>query len=132
MLKILCVFMAWVVFVNSAYAAKISAVDTANSAPASKAQTIKEQAVQIPAGSKVEVRLTNKEKLKGRLGAVSDEGIVLKSIKADRTEERKITFAEMTSIKAVKGLSKAAIGLLVGIGVLVIVVLAADAAVGET
>ncbi len=47
----------------------------------------------------MEVRLTNKEKLKGRIGAVSDDGIVLKYSKAGQPEERKIAFAEMLSIK---------------------------------
>jgi hypothetical protein len=101
MLKTLSAFMTWLVFVNSAYAAKMNALDTGDASrpPASQTQTIKDRAVKIPAGSKVEVRLTNKEKLKGRVGAVSDDGMVLEYSKAGQTEERKIAFGEVQSLK---------------------------------
>jgi len=111
MLRTLSVFMAWVVFVGSACATKMNAFEAA---AASQNPAIKARAVQIPAGSVVEVRLTNQEKLNGRIGDVSDDGIVLKYVRGTRVEERKIAFADMTSIKAVKKLSMGAkIGLVV-------------------
>jgi hypothetical protein len=101
MLRTLSLFMAWVVFLNPALAAKLDAFDSAAAAqaPDSQTQTVKDRAVQIPAGSKVEIRLIDKQKLKGRIGTVSDDGIVLKYSKAGQPEERRIAFTEMASIK---------------------------------
>jgi hypothetical protein len=101
MLKTLSLFMAWVVFVNSAYAAKMSAFEPADASQASapRTPTLKEQVVQIPVGSVIEVRLLSKEKLKGQLAAISDEGIVLKHTEAAQIQDRKIAFSEMKSVK---------------------------------
>jgi len=101
LMKTLAVFMSWVVLLNPAFAAKMDAFDSsaASQAPTSRTATIKERAVLIPAGSKVEVRLVDKQALKGRIGDVSDDGIVLKYTKAGQTAERKIAFTDMTSIK---------------------------------
>ena len=129
MLKTLSLFMAWVVFVNSAHAAKMSGVGAATAAPASKTLTLQEQTAQIPAGSKVEVRLTDNEKLRGQLGAVSDQGIILNYAKAGQTEERKLAFIEMKSIKvsrgfrAIDGVILAVVGVGVVIGVFMAVYL---------
>jgi hypothetical protein len=126
MLKTLSLFMAWVVFVNSAYAAKAMANDAASQrqAPVSQESVIQKKLSQIPLGSKVEVRLTSNEKLKGRLEAVSAEGIVLKPAKADQTGDRKIALTEMKSIKTARS-TGGRIGLyvLTGIGVFAVVVL---------
>jgi hypothetical protein len=132
MLNTLSVLMVGVLCLNSAYAAKAEAIDASSQRqPASQGSAIQQQLTLIPAGSVVEVRLTNNEKLKGQLGGVSGEGIVLKYAKTSQVEERKIAFSEMKSIKAVKG-RRTALWILVGIGVAIGVVLVADAAVGET
>ncbi len=55
--------------------------------------------MEIPPGTMVEACLRTKEKVRGRLGEVSDEGLVLKVAKSDKTEDRKVTFDELKSIK---------------------------------
>ncbi len=125
MLKNLSVVMAWVMFANSVYAAESPIFDAAGAgqAPASQTPTLQQQIIQIPIGSVIEVRLTNKEKLKGQLGAVSSEGIILKYAKAGHIEERKIAFSEVQSIKAVNGgkAKRTVLYVLAGIGVFVVV-----------
>ena len=44
----------------------------AQKAEVSRDQALKGQVIEIPAGSVVEVRLEDKQKLRGKLGAVSD------------------------------------------------------------
>jgi small nuclear ribonucleoprotein (snRNP)-like protein len=126
MLKALSVFMVWVLCLNSVYAAKAVAFDAAiqGQVPASQESAIRQKLSQIPVGSSIEVRLTNNEKLKGKLGGVSDEGIILKQAKGSQIEERKIAFAEMKFIKTARS-PGGRIGLyvLAGIGVFVVVVL---------
>jgi hypothetical protein len=120
MLKTLSLFMAYVVFVNSAYAAKAMANDAASQGqvPVSQESVIQKKLSQIPVGKSIEVRLTNNEKLEGKLGGVSDEGIILKQAKGSQIEERKIALTEMKSIKEAKG-RRIVIWVLVGIGVAV-------------
>lgn len=65
----------------------------------SQKPTLKEQVMEIPPGTMVEACLRTKEKVRGRLGEVSDEGLVLKVAKSDKTEDRKVTFDELKSIK---------------------------------
>jgi hypothetical protein len=60
--------------------------------------TLKEQVLQIPANSLVEVRLRTKEKFRSNLGDISDEGFVVKVI----TGDRKVAFDQVKSIKAFK------------------------------
>ncbi len=108
-LRTLSVFMAWVLCVNSIQAARLSESGAAglSQAPAAQGPTIREQALLIPAGSTVEVRLTNKERLKGRIGNVSEDGVVIKYTKTNKIEERQIAFGEMKSIKVLGGGSAA-------------------------
>lgn len=97
------------------------------------AQTLKERLLEIPPGTLVEVRLMNREKLKGRLGEASDEGFTLQTAKRNKIETRKIAFDELKSIKTLegKGTGKTAgyiiLGGLAGIGVLFLILLAAYA-----
>ena len=103
-LRTLSVFLAWVLCVNPAYAARLSEFDDASRsrAPVSGKPTIKEQVANIPAGSLVNVRLKSRDELRGRLGDVSDEGMVLKIAKKKQIEERKVAFREVKSISVVK------------------------------
>lgn len=101
--------------------------------PASQKQTIQEKVIEIPAGSTVEVRLKGKEKLRGRLGDISPQGIVLQHAQGGKIEERNIAFDEVRSIKHIeKGMSlgaKIAVGALAGVGVFFLVLIAIFAAV---
>ena len=66
-----------------------------------KGPTVREQVLEIALGSPVEVRLRSKQKLKGRMGEVSDEGFSVQHVKADKLETTKIAFSEVKSIKEV-------------------------------
>jgi hypothetical protein len=92
--------------------------------------TLKERVLEIPAGTMVEVRLTNREKLRGRLGEISDDGFNLQTAKRDKIETRKIAFDELKSVKKVEGNKGAqtagyiVLGGLAGVGVLFLILLA--------
>ena len=59
----------------------------------------KERVLAIPAGSTVEVRLKDKTRLSGRLGAVSDAGFELQTERSGKIETRQIGFDDLQSIK---------------------------------
>jgi len=63
------------------------------------AESVKSKVLTIPAGSVVEVRLVDKSKLRGRLGAVSDTGFDLQSIQRNTVETQQIGFDRLQSIK---------------------------------
>jgi hypothetical protein len=124
---LVAIFMVWALSFNSIQAATLSEFDAAGLAqtPTSQGPTIREQALLIPAGAAVEVRLTNKERLKGRIGNVSEDGVALQYTKADQIQERQIAFGEIKSIKALGGHSAVGRGILyglAGLGVFVVVV----------
>jgi len=124
MLKALSVFMAWVLCLNSGYAAKAMAIDVASQGqvPVTQESVIQKKLSKIPVGSSIEVQLTNNEKHKGQLEGISAEGIILKLAIGNQVGERKIAFSEMKSIKAVKG-SRVGLYVLASIGVFAVVVL---------
>ncbi len=128
--------MVWVLCVNSIQAARLSEPDAAglSQAAASQGPTIKEQALLIPSGSAVEVRLTNKERLKGRIGNVSEDGVALKYTKANNLAERQIAFSEIRSIKILGGHSAVGRGVLyglAGVGAVIVVLFIYVAARGD-
>lgn len=59
---------------------------------------IKEQALAIPLGFPVEVRLLSHETLRGRMGQVSEQGFVLQYVKADQVQEQTLAFTEVKSV----------------------------------
>lgn len=66
--------------------------DPGPNAPTQTSQkpTLKRQVVQIPPRSLVLVRLHDKEKLRGRLGEVSDEGFVVKVAQGNKIEDGRL------------------------------------------
>jgi len=100
MRQLLSILLVVILCATSTYAAKPSA-----SIPAQVAQkpTLQEKVlVDIPPGSRVQVRLKNKEKLRGLLGEVSNEGFVLQYARGNQIEKRIIGFDEVESIKVIK------------------------------
>jgi hypothetical protein len=85
-------------------------------------QTLKQALIEIPAGSVVEVRLQDKHKLHGTLGALTDSGFELQTVRDGKTQTRTLSFDEVRSVKnqgTVKSIAKkATIVVLVGIGAL--------------
>lgn len=88
--------------------------------PAAPAQppssTLKEQVLNISPGSTVEVRLADKTKLRGRLGAVSDSGFELQTVKGGKIDTAKIAFDQ---VKSIKDTAKKSFGHSVGKGFLI-------------
>ncbi|PYT23592.1 MAG: hypothetical protein DMG57_31555 [Acidobacteria bacterium] len=77
----------------------------------------------IPAGSMVEVRLTSKQKFRGRLGEVSNEGFIVKYAQGNQIGERKVAYDDVKSIKSVEGsrTGRTAVYLLTGTGIVFVV-----------
>lgn len=59
---------------------------------------VKEQALALPAGSSVFVRLLNHDLLHGRMGPVTDQGFSLQYVNGGKIEERTVAFMDVRSI----------------------------------
>jgi len=68
-----------------------------------KAPTLKERVLAIPPHAMVQVKLRRKEKIKGRLGEVTNEGFVVQTATGDKIDNQKVSFGEVKSIKAIGG-----------------------------
>ena len=95
--QLLSILLVVILCATSTYAAKPSA-----SIPAQVAQKPTLKVLEIPPGSRVQVRLKNKEKLRGLLGEVSNKGFVLQYARGNQIEKRIIGFDEVKSIKVIK------------------------------
>ena len=86
---------------------------------------LREQAAHLRPGVPIEVRLQNREKIRGRLGAVEPDGFALLPQGAS-TPERRVAFAEVRSIKEVQGKHgvaiKVAVIVVVAVGVAAVVI----------
>lgn len=96
--------------------------------------TLKEQLILLDAGSVVEVSLKNKEKLRGRLGTVSDAGFDIQYVANDQSTTRTLSFDEVKKVKqqgdGMSTAGKITLGVLAGLGVLLVVSLIVVAAQG--
>jgi hypothetical protein len=101
--RILSVLLASILWVysGSSVRAETAAAIATSQAGASKKPTLKEQVIQIPAGAQVEVRLHSKERFRGRLVEVGDEGFTLQIAHEGRIETRKISFGDVRSVKQI-------------------------------
>ena len=118
----LSVFLAWMLFANSLPAKPklLAAMDSSQTSTTPK-PTFKERVLEIPAGSMVEVHLKAKEKLRGRLGEISNEAFTVKVAKGNTIEDRKIAFDDVKSIKSVEASQgkRTALCILLGVGLAV-------------
>ncbi|HSR06344.1 MAG TPA: hypothetical protein VLM42_04275 [Bryobacteraceae bacterium] len=76
--------------------------------------SIKTEIVGMPVGASIELRLKDRQKLRGARGAVSDSGFTLVDI---RSGERQIAFDEVSSVKQVKAKSHTGRNILIGVGI---------------
>jgi hypothetical protein len=136
MREMICIVLSSILFLHSGLEAKAGVPGAASPTQAeSKAKpTFKERILEIPPGSMIEVRLVTKEKVRGRLGEVSNEGFSLQTAKGNNIETRKIAFEDLKSIKKVEG-KKAAktagyvtLGVLAGLGAVLLIIIIALAA----
>jgi len=71
----------------------------------------------------VEVCLTSKQRFRGRLGEVSNDGFIVKYAQGNQIGERKIAYDDVKSIKSVEGsqAGRTAVYLLAGAGIVFLV-----------
>ncbi len=113
----------------------ISLAQTSSAQPSKpRDQVLKEQLVEIPTGSVVEVKLTSKERLRGKLGAVSDAGFEIQTVRDGKIATQNVAMTEVKSLsRKDKGMAtgwKVGIGVLAGVGAFVLIVVAVAAASG--
>ncbi len=76
--------------------------------------SIRTQIVGMPAGTSIELRLKDKQKLRGARGAASDSSFTLVD---PRSGERQIAFDEVASVKQFKTKSHTGRNILIGVGI---------------
>lgn len=130
MRNIICLALVTLLFGTTTLEARVGAAGAVpgGQAGSGRKPTLKERILEIPPGTMIEVRLLNKQKLRGRLGEITDEGFSLQTAQGNKIETRKLTFDDLKSVKKVEG-SKAAktagwilVGVLAGIGALILIV----------
>jgi hypothetical protein len=118
-----------VLFGNSVLEARVGASARGASLPqeTTKEATLQERIMEIPHGSMIEVRLMNKQKVRGRLVEVTNEGFSLQTAQGNKIETQKIAFSDVKSVKNVEGettgrkFSRGLVYGLAGIGVLAVI-----------
>ncbi len=103
--------------------------------PPQEGQTRKEKVLAIPVGTMVEVKLVTKEKLRGRIGELTNEGFSLQVAKGNTLETQQISFSQVKSVKTMEGTgSKVGKGLIYGLagaGALLVTLIIVAAAVTD-
>lgn len=69
-------------------------------------QTPQEQVLALTPGTLVEVKLKNKQRLRGRLGEATADAFDLQYAQKDRVETRIVSYAEVKSIRSLQGEGK--------------------------
>jgi hypothetical protein len=97
---------------------------TCSASAAPEAAGVRAEIVAMPLGSNVELRLKNKERLRGARGTVSESGFTLLG---PRSGERQVAFVDVASAKQFRVKSHAGrnmlIGVAIGVGVAAIVII---------
>jgi translation initiation factor IF-1 len=134
MRDIVCLVLASLIFSTTTLDAKTG---TAGAVPtgqvgAERKLTLKEQILEVPPGTMIEVRLLNKQKIRGRLGDPTNEGFSLKTAQGDKIETQTVSFTDLKSFKKVEGAHAAktagwiVLGGLAALGVLLVVLIVAN------
>jgi hypothetical protein len=128
MRNIICLVLATMLFGMTTLEARVDAAGAVpvGQAGTEKKLTIKERILEVPPGTMIEVRLLNKQKIRGRLGELTDEGFSLTTAQGEKIETQKISFSDLKSFKKVEGgkAGHALLYALAGIGVVFVVLLA--------
>jgi hypothetical protein len=129
MRDIICLVLATLLFATTTLEAKVSAAGAVppGQAGTERKLTLKERILEVPPGTMIEVRLLNKEKIRGRLGDLTNEGFSLTTAQSEKIEILKVSFTDMKSFKRLEGatsgkaVGKGLLWGLAGIGVLTVV-----------
>lgn len=95
-----------------------------------KQKAFKQKVTGIASGAIIEVKLHNKETYRGRLGQLTDQGFTVQYAAGNTIKDKSVSFADLKSVKPVKtevsnAVTWIVMGALAGVGVVVIVLLAA-------
>ncbi len=103
--EIICLVLTTVLFTNSMLEAKTNVPGTVlpEQAGAATKPTLKERLIAVPPGTMIEVKLLNKQKIRGRLGEITDEGFRLTTAQGDKIGTPVIAFTDVKSFKKVEG-----------------------------
>ena len=97
-------------------------------------QLLKAALVEIPTGAVIEVKLKDKQKVRGKLGQLSDADLQIQTLQSGKIETRSIALDQIKSVKAQgKGMStgaKITLGILAGIGAFFVIIFIVAAAIG--
>lgn len=132
MRNIICLVLATMLFGTTTLEAKVGAAGAIppGQAGTERKLTLKERILEVPPGTMIEVRLLNKEKIRGRLGELTDEGFSLTTAQGEKIEAKKVAFTDLKSFKKLEGdtagkkVGKVVLYGLAGIGVLMVVLIA--------
>lgn len=92
------------VFTTCLAATAASAPPSPQAAP-EKAPTVRERVLAMPPHTMVQVKLHNKD-IRGRLSVVTRKGFVIQISAGNKTENEKVSFDDVESIKAIEGTDK--------------------------
>jgi hypothetical protein len=99
-------------FSNSLLEARVGASATAASLPeeTTKKATVQERILEVSPGTMIEVRLMNKQRIRGRLGEITNEGFGLQTAQGSKVETQKVAFTNVRSLKQVEGTTGKKVG----------------------
>jgi hypothetical protein len=131
---ITCLVLATLLFATTTLDARVGAAGAvpAGQAETERKQTLKERILEVPPGTMIEVRLLNKQRIRGRLGELTDEGFSLTTAQGEKITTQKVPFTDLKSFKKVEG-AKAAktagwivLGVLAGFAALILILVAVE------
>jgi hypothetical protein len=105
MRNIICLLLVTMIFGTTTLEARVGAAGAVppGQAGTERKLTMKERILEVPPGTMIEVRLLNKQKIRGRLGELTDEGFSLTTAQGQKIETQKVVFTEVKSFKKVEG-----------------------------
>lgn len=125
MRKTICCVLATLLFGTTLLEARVHmALAVSLAQAASEHRTaIKQKLLAVLPGTMIEVRLLNKQKIRGRLGDIDDVGFNLTSVQGEKVVKQKIAYTDIKSFKKIEGKSAghALLYALAGIGVLTVI-----------
>lgn len=119
MRRSLSVLLAWVLCGSLPGLGPRPLMALARSQATTQKPTLKERILEVAPGSMIEVRLKNKQRLRGRLGEVTDEAFTVKLAKGNKIEDRRVAFDDLKSLKAIEEGSRPSrtVYILAGVGI---------------
>lgn len=132
MRDIICLVLVSMLFGTTTLEARVGA---AAAVPAEQSGTkpkltLKERILEVQPGTLIEVRLLNKQKVRGRLGELTDEEFSLTTAQGEKIATQKVAFTDLKSFKKLEGdttgkkVGKGLLYGLAGIGVFMVVLIA--------